>query len=438
MEWWLVLVLIFCSMVFLFLIGVPVAFAFLFINLIGFFLFAGGPAGFRQVILSIYDSVTKFTILPVPLFILMGEVMFQSGVAHNMMDALDKWLGRLPGRLSLLAVAGGSLFATLSGSSMAGAAMLGAVLAPEMGKRGYRSEMSLGPILGSGGLAMMIPPSILGVLLAAIGRFSVGDFLISIIVPGLLLAVCYAGYIILRCIIQPHLAPSYDLATRPSLSEKISLTLRYILPLGTIVFLVVGLIFLGVATPSESAALGAVGCFILAFAYKGLMWEHIKSSLSHTVTITVMMFMIFAGSAGFSQILALTGATHGLVEVAANLPLPPFYILVAMLIVLLIMGTFMESMTIIMITLPIYMPIIKTLGFDPLYFGAMMLLTLEMGITTPPFGMILFVVKGVAPPGVTMMDVYKAGIPFLLCDLVVLLLLLAFPSLTLWLPSLAH
>jgi len=437
MEWWLILIVIFCCMVFLFLLGVPVAFAFLLINIVGFYIFGGGEAGVRQLILSLYASVTKFTILPLPLFILMGEVMFQSGIARNMMDALDKWLGRLPGRLSLLAVVGGSLFGTLSGSSMAGAAMLGSVLVPEMEKRGYKSQMSIGPILGSGGLAIMIPPSILGVLLAAVGLFSVGDFLIAIIIPGLLMALCYGSYIILRSLIQPHLAPTYDVA-HVSLKEKLSLTLKYILPLAAIVFLVVGLIFLGVATPSESAALGAVGCFVLAFIYRGFKWEIVRKSLTQTISISAMMLMIFCGSGAFSQIMALIGATQGLVEMAANLPLPPYYVLIAMLIVLLIMGTFMESMTIIMITLPIYMPIIKALGFSPLWFGAIMLLSLEMGITTPPFGLVLFVVKGVAPKYVTMMDVYKAGIPFLLCDLVVIILLLAFPALALWLPGLMN
>lgn len=437
MEWWLVLIMIFCGIVFLFLIGVPVAFAFLLVNVIGFYSFSGGQAGILQLILSIYDSVTKFTILPVPLFILMGEVMFRSGVASNMMDALDKWLGRIPGRLSLLAVAGGSLFATLSGSSMAGAAMLGSVLVPEMSRRGYKSQMSLGPVLGSGGLAMMIPPSILGVLLASVGRFSVGDFLIAIIIPGILMAFCYASYIVIRCFIQPHLAPVYDIESA-SIKEKLLLSARYILPLGSIVFLVVGLIFLGVATPSESAALGALGCFVLTFAYTGFRWEIIKESLAQSITVSVMVLMIFIGSGAFSQILALTGATQGLVELASNLPLGPFYVLLAMLLVLLVLGTFMESMTIIMITLPIYMPIIKTLGYDPLWFGAIMLLMLEMGVTTPPFGMILFVVKGLAPDDVSMMDVYKAGFPFLMCDLIVVILLLAFPEFSLWLPSLMN
>lgn len=437
MDWGLILIIIFCCTVLLFLIGLPVAFSFMLVNIVGFYVFAGGEAGLRQLMLSIYNSVTKFTILPLPLFILMGEVMFQSRVAHNMMDTLDKWIGRVPGRLSLLAVGGGSVFGTLSGSSMAGAAMLASVLVPEMEKRGYKWQMSLGPILGSGGLAIMIPPSVLGVILAAVGRFSVGDFLVAILFPGLLMALCYGLYIIVRCKLQPELAPLYDVK-EISLKEKLSLTVRYVLPLGSIVFLVVGLIFLGVATPSESAALGAAGCFVLASLYRGLKWEVVKTSLEHTLSITVTVLMIFCASGAFSQILGFTGATYGLVDFAASLPLTPYYVLFGMLIVLLIMGTFLEAMPIIMITLPIYLPIIKTLGFDPIWFGTMMLLTIEMGLTTPPFGLILFVVKGLAPKEVTMMDVYKAGIPFLACDLVVLVVLLAFPPVALWLPSLMH
>ena len=164
----------------------------------------------------------------------------------------------------------------------------------------------------------------------------------------------------------------------------------------------------------------------------------VKVSLASTLNITVMVLMIFCGSGAFSQVLGFTGATFELVELVASLQLPPYYILSAMLIVLLIMGTFLEAMPIIMITLPIFIPIIQALGFDPIWFGAMMLLTIEMGLTTPPFGLILFVVRGLAPKGVTMMDVYKAGIPFLLCDLFVLVILFAFPQVALWLPGLMH
>lgn len=191
----------------------------------------------------------------------------------------------------MLAIGGGTLFSTLSGSAMAGCAMLGSVLVPEMEKRGYKKQMSIGPILGSGGLAIMITPSALGVLLASLSRISVGGMLVAIIIPGIIMALLYAAYIVIRCLLQTELAPSYEVA-RPSFSEKIILTCKYVLPLGTIVFLVIGLMFLGIATPTESAALGALGCFVLVFIYKGWDWEAMTSSISHTLKITVMMFMI--------------------------------------------------------------------------------------------------------------------------------------------------
>ena len=420
---------------FLFLIGVPVAFAFLFINIIGVYIFWGGEAGFSQLIRSIYRSVATFALLPVPLFVLMGEIMFRSGIAPQMMDTLDKWLGRIPGRLSMLAVGGGTVFSTLSGSAMAGCAMLGSVLVPEMEKRGYKKPMSIGPILGSGGLAIMIPPSALGVLLASLSRISVGGMLVAIILPGIMMAVLYAVYIVVRAWLQPELAPSYNVIPTP-FSEKVILTCKYVLPLGSIIFLVIGLMFLGIATPTESAALGALGCFVLLFIYKGWDLKTMVSSVSHTLKITVMMFMIMTGAMAFSQILAFSGASSGLVQLAGTLNLPPMFILIFMQIILLFMGVFMEPLTIMMVTLPIYMPIVKSLGFNPLWFGTIMLINMEMATTTPPFGLVLFVMKGVAPPDTTMGDIYKAGLPFLVCDGIAMGLVMAFPWLALYLPSL--
>ncbi len=434
MEWYWVLGLIFCALMFLFLIGVPVAFAFLFINIIGVYLLWGGTAGLSQLILSIYRSVSSFSLLPVPLFILMGEVMFRAGIAPKMMDTLDKWLGRIPGRLSLLAVGGGTLFSTLSGSAMAGCAMLGSVLVPEMEKRGYKKQMSLGPIIGSGGLAIMIPPSALGVLLASLSRISVGGMLMAILLPGLLMAVLYGGYIVLRAWLQPELAPVYDIE-HVAFREKVVLTCKYVLPLGSIVFLVIGLMFLGVATPTESAALGAMGCFVLVLFYRGWNWEVFRSSISATLRITVMMFMILTGAMAFSQILAFSGASSGLVSLAGSVNLSPIMILIFMQIILIFMGVFMEPLTIMMVTLPIYMPIIKALGFDPLWFGTIMLINMEMATTTPPFGLVLFVMKGVAPSDTTMADIYRAGFPFLILDAVAMALIMAFPSLVLYLPG---
>ncbi len=435
MEWWMTLAIIFLCLMFLFVIGVPVAFSFLFINIIGVYIFWGGEAGFFQLIRSIYRSIASFALLPVPLFILMGEIMFLSGVAQKMMDTLDKWLGRIPGRLSMLAIGGGTLFSTLSGSAMAGCAMLGSVLVPEMEKKGYKKQMSIGPILGSGGLAIMIPPSALAVLLASLSRNSVGEMLMAIIVPGIIMAVLYAAYIVIRCILQPELAPSYEVVKTPFL-EKIILTCKYVLPLSGIVFLVIGLMFLGVATPTESAATGALGCFILAFIYRGWDWKIMTRSISSTLKITVMMFMIMAGAMAFSQILAFSGASSGLVKLAGDLNMQPIFIIIFMQIILLFMGVFMEPLTIMMVTLPVYTPIIKDLGVDPIWFCTIMLLNMEMATTTPPFGLVLFVMKGVAPPNTTMADIYKAGLPFLVCDAIVMALIMAFPAIALFLPGL--
>ena len=289
MEWQLALLLIVGSLIFMMVLGLPVAFCFLFVNLIGVYLFWGGLGGLDQLIITIFGSLSSFTLMPLPLFVFMGEVMFLSGIAPNMLDALDKWLGRLPGRLGLLAVGGGTIFATLSGASMASVAMLGSTLAPEMERRGYKKPMSLGPILGSGGLAIMIPPSVLAVLLGAIGRISVGKILIAIIIPGLLMAVLYTTYIIARCRLQPSIAPAYDV-TVPPLSERLMATVKYILPLGLILFLVIIVMFVGIATPSEAAALGSIGTLFLAFMYKRLTWDMLKKSFAGTLRITVMIF----------------------------------------------------------------------------------------------------------------------------------------------------
>ena len=395
-EWWLVLSVIFAALIVLLAIGIPVAFAFLTINIVGVYIFWNGTAGFHQLVLSVSASVTHFSILPVPLFVLMGEVMFRSGIASKQMEVLDSWFGRIPGRLSLMAVGGGTMFATLTGSGMAGTAMLGKLLVPDMELRGYRKPMTLGPILGSGGLAIMIPPSALGVLLAAIGDFSVGEFLVAIIIPGLLMAMFYGTYIVTRCLVQPHLAPPYDIPPQPLL-PKIVNTLIYVFPLVTIVFLVIGLILLGVATPTESAALGAAGTFVLAALYRGFSWEMVVESLQSTLKTTVMMFMILTGSTAFSQILAFTGASQGLVRLAGSADVAPIVVVILMMLILLALGTFMEPLSIMFLTVPIYLPIITSFGYSEIWFGAIMLLNMQMASTSPPFGLQLFVMKGVAP-----------------------------------------
>ncbi len=435
MEWWLMLLIIFGSLILIMSSGMLTAFCFMLINVVGIFFFWGGEAGLMQLILSIRSSVSTFMLLPLPLFLLMGEVMFHSGIAPLMITTIDKWLGRLPGRLGLVAVGAGTLFSTLTGASMASVAMLGSTLVPEMEKRGYKKPMSLGPILGSGGLAMMIPPSGLAILLGALAEISIGKLLIAIIIPGLLMAALYVSYIIGRCYLQPSIAPPYEVPPIPLL-EKLVSTVRYILPVGLIVFLVVGVILLGMATPTEAAATGALGTFILAALYRRLNWEVVKKSLSGTIGMTGMVLIIIAGARAYGQLVAYSGAATGLVQFVTSLPLIPILILIGMQVILLILGMFMSIVAIMMITLPLFMPIVITLGFDPVWFAVIFLLNIEMGTTSPPFGLSLFVMKGVAPPDTTIGDCYRAALPFLYCDLIAMALIITVPAIALWLPGL--
>jgi len=435
LEWWLALLLIFGGAAIFWISGFPVAFAFLLINVIGIGFFWGGEAGLRQLNVTIFASLTNFMLLPVPMFMLMGEIMFESGVAFSVIDAIEKWLGRLHGRLSLLAVASGTLLSVCTGVAMATAALLGRTLVPEMEKRGYKTSMTIGPILGSAGLAIMIPPSSLAVLLAALAEISVAGVLIGGIIPGLIMATLYTSYIIIRSRLQPSVAPPYEVPPVP-LSEKVKAGATHILPLGLIVFLVIGVILVGVTTPTEAAATGVFGCLILAAFHRQLNWRVVKNSLVSTARTTVMVLMILAGATAFSQMLAFSGATGGLLELATSVALPPIVFVIAMQATLMIMGMFVEAVAMVMITIPIFYPIILSLGLNPLWFGVLMLLNMEMAATSPPFGLTLFVMKGVAPRGTTMGDIYRGAIPFLLCDMVVMALMIFFPAIILWLPGL--
>jgi tripartite ATP-independent transporter DctM subunit len=418
----------------LLLTGLPVAFAFMLINTIGVYVFWGGQIGLQQLILSIDSSVSTFVLVPVPMFILMGSVMFHSGIAYRMIDVLDEWLGRLAGRLALLSVVAGALFATLTGVAMGSVAMLGSTLAPDMQRRGYSKSMSLGPILASGSLAIMIPPTALGVILASLGRIPVGKLLVGIILPGLLLAVVYAAYIIVRCTFQPSLAPAYDVSPTP-LGRRIRNTLRYVVPLISVIFIVIGTIFFGIATPTEAAGVGALLCFLLAAAYGKLTWAVTKKAVGSAVSISVMVLIILTGSAAFSQILAFAGVTSSLTKLGVGLPVHPIVILILMQIILVFLGMFIEQTSIILVTIPIYMPIVSAMGWNPVWFGAIMLLNLELATISPPFGMSLFVMKGIASPDTTMGDIYRAALPFVGLNILVMAIMIFYPAVVLWLPS---
>ena len=433
MEWWLVLTFFIGGLIFLLILGFPIAFSFLLVDLLGILVFMG-PAGLNQMTLHVFSSLSTFTLAPVPMFILMGEVMFHSKLANNSIEIVDQWLGRIPGRLGLVAATTGTIFAATSGSTMANTAMLGTVLLPEMKKKGYKTSMSVGPILGVGGLAMLIPPSALAVLLASIGKISVSQILMAGIIPGLMLGAMFASYIVLRSWLNPSIAPSYQVKRIP-LATKLGLTVKYLFPIAFIIFMVVGFIVLGLATPTEAGASGAIATFIVAAAYKRLNMQVIKDSLKGSIQVTVMALMIIAASKTFSSILAFTGATGQLTSTVQGLPVPPLAILIVMLVIVAFLGTFMESVSIMMICLPVFMPIATALGFNPVWFGILLLINLEMGQITPPFGMLLFVMKCVTDKDVTFQDICYAAFPYIIFDILVMAIIILWPNVALWLPN---
>lgn len=428
--------------------GFPVAFTFLLTNIVGTCVFVirdySSLSAFlnesMQKLPQIVDNapqlITSFTLSPIPMFILMGSLFFHTGIAIRVFDALDKLLGRIPGRLCFLTVAGGSLFSTLTGSTMANTAMLGSLLVPEMQRRGYNKRMSMGPILGTGGLAMIIPPSSLGVLLASIAGVDVGALLIAGLLPGFVLAGLYTAMIALQLIIDPSSAPSYEVE-RTSFKEKMRQIVVNILPMGLVVFLVIGFIVLGWATPSESASFGVVGVFVLAICFRALTFNAITKSLVGSIRVVGMVFFILMNSTVFSQLLSLSGASRGLVQWATAFDVPPLAILSVMFLVLIMLGMFMDPVSMMLITVPIFYPIATQLGYDPVWFSLIVLIALEMSATTPPFGLLLFIMMGMVK-GTTLGQVAGAAAPFLLCDLILVIILIMVPGLALFLPGLMN
>lgn len=434
MEWQWVLLLIVGSLFVLLLSGMPIVICFLVINVIGVYLVWGGGIGLGQLFLNMKASVTMWIIVPVPMFILMGEVLFQSGMAARIIDVIDMWLGRVPGRLALLALGSGSVLASLCGTDTASVSVLASTLSPEMEKRGYKKPMSLGPIIGCGGLAVMIPPSVAVVIIATIAIVPIGESLIAAIFPGVLMAILYGAYIITRCYLQPSLAPAYRVPPMP-LAKRLRVTVLNAVPVVILIFLVTGVIFMGIATPTEASASGALGAIIITAAYGRMNWKVMKTSLLFTARITIMLLSIILTALIFGQVLATTGCVKGIIAWVTTLDLPPIVLVIGMQLIFLFLGCFMDLFAIEVTVIPIFMPIALQLGFDPIWFIILLLINCEMGFTTPPFGLTLFVMKGVAPPDTKMSDIYKAGLPFLACDAIAMAIVIAFPQIALWLPS---
>lgn len=460
MEWPLLLGLFLGSLIVLLLLRVPVAVALLGMNLVGVVWFFGWDAGTRQLVLSVQSGLSTFVLSPVPLFILMGEILLVSGLAGRALGAVERSMGRLPGRMGLVTTAGGTLFGILSGSTLANTALLGRTFLPQMIREGYGARFGMGAILASGGLAMIIPPSALAVVWGATAGVAIGPLLIAGLIPGLLMAVNYVillvGWSWLRSRRlaraegsaasgpQEHADPAAweaaatatDPGVGPGGTEEGSSLIRDVVPLALLVLLVLGLIFFGIATPTESAAVGAVGAVALAAAYRKLSRRTVWLALVASSKVTAMIFFILAGSDVYSRVMSYGGATSGVIGALTGVDAHPIVVLILMQLTVVLLGLFLEQVSIMLVTLPFFMPVVHAMGWDPVWFGIIMLINLQIALVTPPFGMSLFVMKSVAPRTVKLTDVYLSALPFVVADVVTIALIILLPGLVTWLPGL--
>ncbi|MGI9422368.1 MAG: TRAP transporter large permease [Hyphomicrobiaceae bacterium] len=478
MEWYYALALLLGTVCTLMFMGLPVALAFFTANVLGTALFINGDIGLVFMPMEFHNAI-KFSLVPIAMFLLMGEILLQTGVAFKAIGAIDRMIARVPGRLSVVAVVGGTIFSSLSGSTIANTAILGSVLLPDMIKRGYKPAIAMGPIMAVGGIAMLIPPSALAVLLASLAEQSVAQLLIAGIVPGILMAILFFAYVIIRCALNPSLAPSYE-QDESGLNEAIKFELSlfgmsrwsatyngrfnrilnrtlpfliYIMPLGTIFVVVVGSIFFKIAAPTEAAALGCIASLMACYLFKlfnnvvrisgidgaDFKFSAIVKALVETAKINTMILFIIAGSLVFSQALANSGATDGLLAQITTFELTPLGVVLIMMCVLLFLGAFMDQVSMLLLTLPFFLLGSTSLqahyNIDVIWLMVLMLIVMEISLLTPPFGLLLYVMKGVAPFDVSLGEVVRSALPFILIELFVLALLIAVPELATWLPA---
>src|SRR6185503_1119116 len=416
-------------------IGMPVAFAFFLANIAGVVVFMGADRRLVWLVRNSVAAISNFSLAPIPLFLLLGEILLQTDLAFKAVDAIDRLIRRVPGRLSVVAVTGGTIFSALSGSTIATTAMLGHALLPDMLKRGYHPTMAMGPIMAIGGVDMLIPPSALAVLLGSLAVIPIKELLIGGILPGLVMSVLFLAYIVVRCALNPALAPRVE-ERRLSGRERWLPFFVQVLPLFLIFIVVIGSIFAGVASPTDSAALGCVATALIAMAHRALSWRILLSSLRDMAKVTTMIFFIIAASSTYAQILALSGATDGALAALLEFKFTPLEAILLMIVILLVMGCFLDQVSMMLLTIPFFMPLAKQLGIDLIWLGVVFLISMQIGLLTPPFGLLLFVMKGVAPAHIKMKQVYAAAFPFTVLTLLVLALVVAVPWLATSLPKL--
>ncbi|MFC1983143.1 TRAP transporter large permease subunit [Chloroflexota bacterium] len=431
LEWYIVGSVLLGGLIFLLAMGVPIAFSLGFMALTGFFFFEGGESALAALTHTAYGYLRSFIFIALPLFIFMAEILLFTGVSQDLFDTLHKWSGRIPGSIAVASVGTCAGFAAMCGSSAATAATIGLVALPEMEKRGYDMELGTGSIAAGGALGILIPPSIIMIVFGMITETSIGHLFLAGFIPGIMLALMMMTYITLRCIKNPSLAPP-----SPSVpwKEKI-FSLRKVWASVLLIFLVLGGIYLGVATPTEAAGVGAFGSLCLALTYRKLTWQNLRQAMMRTVRVMGFFGLIIAAAISYSHLLIYVGVSDHINEMILSLEVSRWIILIVAQLTFILMGCFLDPAGIILITMPVLFPVFQELGFDGVWLGVLMVINMEVANITPPVGFNLFIVKGISPPTVTMGDIIRGSFPFVLLYTAGIGIIMAFPQIALWLPG---
>lgn len=425
--------LFFGSLLFFLLLGLPLAFVLGGVSVI-FLYFTWGFDSFYMVASQIWGTMESFTLVAIPLFVFMAMVLERTGVARDLYRMMHLWFGGLRGGLAIGTLVICAVFAAMVGISGAAVVAMGTIALPSMLERGYDRKMALGVINTGGGWGILIPPSILMILYALITGVSVGQMFAAGIMPGVLLMVMTVTYILVRSTLQPHLAPALPPEERGTWPEKLRALRAVLLPIG-VVFMVLGSIIGGITTPTEAAAMGVLGSLISAAVYRQLKWSILQEAAIRTFKLTGMIMWILFAAHAFSSAYQSMGAQELIEGMMQHIPGGPWGIIIAMMVIIFFLAMVLDPVGIMLITLPVFMPIVKSLGFDPIWFGILFVINMEIGYKTPPFGFNLFYLKGVVPPGITMKDIYTSVVPFVIIEIVAIGIIMVFPEIATWLPG---
>lgn len=437
MTWWAGLSGGIALLLILLFLGVPFFAAFLILNVAGILVLLGA-SGFGMFANSIFTTGTLNALAAVPLFILMGEILFRSGAIEVLLDSMDRIVGRIRGRQYVLCILLSAVLGALSGAAMAVAGLLGRSLFPTMLSRGYDRRLSAGTILAGASLDPIIPPSVLAILIAAIAQISTAKLLIAGIVPGLLLAGMFLAYVLLRLKLNPQLAPDLeaDEVNSGRRGGGVVVAVLKMLPSLLVFFLVMGLVMLGIATPTEAAATGVFGALLLALGYRRLSFPLLRDALASAATVASTLLLVMCCAVMFSQLLTLIGASRALGELIVSLTLPAWLMLSAMLLVPFVLFMFLDPVALMLVLIPIYHPLLKTYGFDEIWFYTLFLVVATVGGLTPPVGYTLMALKSAAPE-VPMADIFKAAWPFVWIIMAGLVVMALYPPLVTLLPNIS-